>query len=74
LFRQPGHSLGSEVIDRCVSKGFPPEVAEYTAGFLNAVAEGNFADGSSVLTELLGREPTPLLDTFRGWAAAHKAR
>ena len=63
-----------KVIERYVSKGFPPEVAEYTAGFLNAVAEGDFADGSSALTDILGREPMPLLETFKGWAAAHKAR
>jgi hypothetical protein len=41
---------------------------------LNAVAEGDFADGSSVLTDILGREPMPLLETFKGWVAAHKAR
>jgi len=63
-----------EVIERYVSRGFPPEVAEYTAGFLNAVAEGDFADGSSVLTDLLGREPMPLLETFKGWGAAQKAK
>jgi NAD(P)H dehydrogenase (quinone) len=63
-----------KVIERYISKGFPPEVAEYTAGFLNAVAEGDFGDGSSVLTDILGREPIPLLETFKGWAAANKAR
>ena len=63
-----------KVIERYVSKGVPPEAAEHTAGFLNAVAEGDFADGSLVLTDILGREPIPLLETFKGWVAAHKAR
>jgi NAD(P)H dehydrogenase (quinone) len=62
-----------KVIERYVSKGVPLEAAEYTAGFLNAVAEGDFADGSSVLTDILGREPTPLLETFKDWAVAQKA-
>jgi hypothetical protein len=38
------------------------------------VAEGDFADASSALTDLLGREPMPLSETFKGWAAAYKAR
>jgi hypothetical protein len=41
---------------------------------LNAVAEGDFVDCSSVLTDILGREPMPLWETFKGWAAAQKAR
>ncbi len=67
-------STREKVIGRYISKGVPPEAAEYTAGFLNAVAEGDFADRSPVLTDVLGREPRPLLETFKDWVAAHEAR
>ncbi len=47
-----------------VAKGLSLEQAEYTAAFLNAVAEGEFSETSNGLQTILGRKPMSLKETF----------
>jgi hypothetical protein len=56
---------------RCLESRVPAakEVAEYPADF---VAEGDFADGSSVLTGSPRPRADAAMESFKGWVAATK--
>lgn len=58
------HWTKQEFIDWRVAKGLSLEQAEYTAAFLNAVAESEFSETSNALQTILGRKPMSLKETF----------
>jgi NAD(P)H dehydrogenase (quinone) len=58
------HVTKQEFIEWRVAKGLSLEQAEYTAAFLNAVAEGEFSETSNALQTILGHKPTSLKETF----------
>jgi|SRR5579863_62875 len=58
------HWTKQEFIEWRIAKGLSLEQAEYTAAFLNAVAEGEFSEASNALQTILGRESTSLKETF----------